>query len=313
MSKIQMEEKLHSMKEISKIHYLLKADDRIVAEADYQNIKVLVKIGLKENQDLTAKISKECTIGRILKQIYLENDILDDLAKIVECGADQEFAWLVREYIQGEPMAEYIEEINKEPALISYSKIKECYLNNWQVYFGQIVSSIKKTKIYRKKHIDELIELGQRFPTKLSQNDLGKCREAYGPSIETSLSFYDENIKQYTDRANMSPVFGDLVPSNIIINKNEVKYTDLEYFSFDNSLVDIAWLWLFLYSYPDIQDYIIKNTIKTQQEEINFRCSVIRMIVGYRWYAWFKDNQDHPWHRYAREAGESYQKLTNSK
>jgi thiamine kinase-like enzyme len=71
---------------------------------------------------------------------------------------------------------------------------------------------------------------------------------------------------------------GDFVPSNIIVTQDKkIVFTDFEYFCIDNSSLDLAYLWLYLWRYPDWQNELLKKYPNINQDD--FQISVLRILL----------------------------------
>jgi hypothetical protein len=71
----------------------------------------------------------------------------------------------------------------------------------------------------------------------------------------------------------------DLTPTNIfVLQDSEVLFSDFEWLGLENYMLDIAFLWLLLWRYPDWQKKLAEGAIGEEDLEY-FQANIIRIIL----------------------------------
>lgn len=233
-----------------------------------------VFIGTIKNQKVLVKISKS---GSAISQTYQSEvaaeRILADSGvnriKVISDGEYMGFYWVVREYLEGESLSAY----GKQLTLYGYDILDEKVIFERDEIIKQVVLNIQ---LLQKAHLKH----GRvRFPAEISHYD----NLDYLPiSISTTTDFYNQN-KQVLVKVKKVPCINDLVPANIIFsNEKQVFLSDFSWFGLDNHLLDVTYLWLFLWRYPDWQKQLSNLTVVGDEDIILFKLNVIRIVLF--WY-----------------------------
>lgn len=306
-------------------------DDRVsgyfISHGKILDQDILLRVVPKNEHQKTDNIEKEAIVDKIIDRHnakFPKNIIIKP--KVLALGETTNFVWITRDYLQATTLGK----IDKRMKLHGYDTIQNKYLDNKEETVDRIVSKIKDFRkiipdfAEQKKDQSRFVN---RFKSDIDQYDLSWAKRELGVDIDNLLPFYRGNYLDYCAPKNQVVNTGDLLPCNIMDASGELIFFDLEFFGLDNYMFDVAFLWLFLWRYRDWQTSLLKEMVRTKSDEDHFRASIIRSLVG--WYSEYIFNPKDQittsvirrrnffskfvWTRYLAAAGESYEKLINTK
>lgn len=287
---------------------------QFILVGSYNGTKSILKITSISNPVKAKNLEKEY----IVTSAIFDNTVF---GRTLFFDKNENYVCYVREYIQGHPLSAY----NQDSSVVLYRYDildKKVCVDKEKIINGITHSlDIIHEETYRKAlMLSPRDYFGQRWNMDIKQYNVSSIEKGLKHSLKDQVDFYYKNFNSYKE--NYSCCVGDLNPANILFDGKDVRLVDLEWFSIDNSMLDISFLWLFLWRYPDWQELLLRN-VASEREKDDFRASVIRQII-----AWFdvvfdpdkkvtKDNIEeykaHIWARYVKAAGESFEALTNTK
>lgn len=285
----------------------------------WQDKVVLVKILDKTSGKKLKQLNKEILVSKIITSKFDSEELL--FTPVLLDGEDSRSRWVIREYMEGESLVKFDE--GKRTLLFGYDLVESRYMKNMPEIIESLreylskINSIKFNELPQANIYDEFKT--PRFNPKLDQEVIRNIELICDVRLEPLKFFYDENSKLFSDNGVFSAIHGDFVPANIIVtDSSKIFVTDYEWFCFDHWIMDVAYFWLFLHKYPELQKRVIGLFITGESDRLAFRLSVIRSIVG--WYSllgYFKDGkieisknyEKHIWIKYLIAAGESFKTL----
>lgn len=256
-----------------------------------------------------------------IDNFFTKSSIFLPKPEVLASGEDNGWVWVTRLFIRGETIAH---DDKKTRTLLGYDLIKTKFNSKGDKILSQVDIILKDLGRINSPN-EELRQ--NRYKKNLSGYDTGLIARGVGRNLSTVLAFVEEHRKSYFLSKSLCASHGDLSPTNLIFNDSEeVFITDFEFFSFDNRMMDTAFFWLFCWRQPEWQGKIVKKLVQNNEDEIFFRISVIRIILG--WYNGIyakgrplterlkqkrKEYKNHIWVRYLLAAGESFKALVNVK
>ncbi|MFA5927017.1 MAG: hypothetical protein WC844_02530 [Patescibacteria group bacterium] len=285
---------------------------RFLAQGLIGSEKVFLKITAKSDTWTLYKFRREIASFDAMKKLFPSgNELFSKIPAVIGSGESGDFFWVLRSYCPGETLAQYSQTPGR-PLVYEYSLIKDKFLGDYVQILGDTISFLDSIREHdpEAKGVDFSNEfLRPQFPRDLSTYDIKMIESEIGFSLQPQLDFYNSYSETYFSRERLSVITGDLVPTNIIIKEDSsLVLTDFEWFIFDNFMMDIAQLWLYLYRYPVWQKELVGLGIKTKDDEECFRASLIRLVVGNGWHK-VLSAEKHQWIEYLRRAGQSYSSL----
>lgn len=284
----------------------------------WQEKVVLLKIISKAHPKKVQSFKKECLIEDYLTQIKGKKEDNLPRTKVISNNENSQFFWIIREYITGDSLAN---SSGYKEILFGYDKIQDKYLSERDNYLRQIsdgLSLLKTLNVNTRKSLQI-----NRYKKEITDYNIKEIEAGIDIDLSKQLSFFDKIRKEFFADINLCATIGDLLPANIIITKDDkIIFSDFEWFSFDNYISDLSFLWLFLWRYPNWQKKLLIFNLNKKDENF-FRVSLIRQIIG--WYSnpfdpRFKVNKDqrkeykkHIWSDYLINAGKSFDDLINTK
>lgn len=287
-------------------------DGFFVGQGEVGDEKVLVKIFSKQIKGKATGLSKEGKVGELLHRNGLAVPL------VLDFGESQNYVWLIRKFYEGEALANFQ---NGAP-FYGYDNLKQNLLDNPEKIITDLGENLKKLRIIKDNSV-----YSNRYKKELEAYPLSDIEEGLEVNLSKQISFYNQIKSEFLNEFNACASLGDLVPANIIVLENqEIMISDFEWFSFDNKMMDCAFLWLFLWQKPDWQDYLIDSLSMSKKEEDFFRASIIRQIIGWYHFTYNKKLEfnekrefrkefykEHIWTRYLIAAGQSYDELLKVK
>jgi len=277
--------------------------------------KVLLKVIFGRDSENWRNLQREILAGKMISNynsVHKSDQI--HIAEVLASGKSGDALWLIRKYYEGESLSDNA--TDDKLTLWGYDILKKKYLKRKRVIIPAIVADLKSILKIDKKFIrdrDNLIDVSARFKHDLESCDLNEIERDIGFGLKKQLNFYNENKNNYFSEKNIRVCIGDLVPSNILLtDTNQVILSDFAFFCLDNYLLDITYLWLFLWRYPNWQKEFLANFIKNKNDRDNFRLCLIREIISLGWQKRLA-KANHTWLRYLQAAGESFEAIMKIK
>ncbi len=241
--------------------------------------------------------------------------------KVLKSGENEGLIWIIRTYVEGESLSE---DNKKHHILLGYDLIKPKFFAQSEKILDQTIKIISALQAISP---NDRAYRTNRYERDLSVYNLAAIEGGIDKKLRQSVDFIDLNSQLYFSEKSLCASHGDLSPSNLIVTPvGDIVVTDFEFFSKDNRVMDIAFLWLFCWRLPEWQQLITKRLIGTETDKVFFRFSIIRTILG--WYDGVYDHnrapsltlsekrqkyKDHIWTRYLEAAGQSYEKIISTK
>lgn len=290
-----------------------------VALGEIAGKKLVLKIVEKSNNESVLNLRKEIRAGRLITSYNRDNPNAQiRVVDAVKSGESVNCYWLLRKYCPGEAL--WGGKDDQKEILWGHDILNANFLADREKIIGGIVDNLNLfQKIGKKNDSEKKIMSGfkKRFDNEIKDSVIKKAQDVIGFNLKRQHDFYLSNRKDYLSDENICACVGDLVPANIIVDKNSedknnIFFSDLAYFCMDNYMVDRAYFWLFLWRYPKWQDYFLKLVIATEKDKKHFRLSLIREMLSLDWHERLI-GVDHIWLRYLKAAGESFKALMRVK
>lgn len=272
--------------------------------------KYVLKISVN-NKTKYKLMKNELKLDALLKYEFPNNEFI--FAKIINHGEKDGFIWILREFFVGKSLATYTPGVFLDGNdIIQYP----WFLNKKLVLADIVCQHSLLDKISKS---DYLLYIGNDAVD--SKNDiisypLGEIERKFKISLKKVMECYNEEGKGYSQRESFQ--VGDLMLGNILLlKKNKVMLFDLERSSFDNKMFDYSRLWLYLWRYPVWQSELIKKVVVNNDNKIDLRLGVIRLILNHFNYSITRNQlikkEDYVWAKILDAAGESYEALMKVK
>ncbi len=295
---------------------------RLLIKGTFRGDPSLIKIYHK-NPEILERVDKEFTVDRMLDRFnskHPDSKILK--TDVIQKGEAGEFVWLIRRYYNGSSLADPRGKLKDLNALFNHDLVQEKFVYSKEKILDQILNYLDSLQLIDGKFI-ELAGLSRnqvkpRFPLAVTNHPVTDLERQFQFSLSNQVEFFFGIKTLLLSKDNTTASVGDLLPSNIIIDKNfGVRFSDLELFCLDNRLSDLTYLWLFLWRLPDWQKYLVDRKIKTKEDKDLFRAVVIRTVTtNSEWFDRLPDNENrnnHIWVRYLKAAGESFEAIIKTK
>lgn len=301
---------------ISFPQYLLK-DEKIgyfVIKGRIGNRAVLLKVVAKTAKDKLDKLLYE----KIAESFLLdsEGDPIFRFPREVGQGENEHYVWLIRQFLTGESLAGYSD---RTKSLMGYDVIKNKFICSGAQVVDEIAESLNKLWSLPVNQESKNKLSSGRFAKSIESYDIKAIEKGIGQNLGKQLKFYCAIKKRLFSKDNEKMCLGDLTPSNIIIGYDgHIILSDFELFCVDNYFVDVVFLWLFLWRYPDWQKLILERFVKTQDNRDFFRANLIREIIAWYDYKFNPKTESgstkeiwakHRWSDYLLYAGISYEEI----
>lgn len=293
-----------------------------IIRGDIKGRDVLLKVVPKKDWIRAKLIKKEMLVDDIIEKHNV--DLTKPLvlnARVLGIGHDNKYLWIIRRFYPGKSLAR----VQPKKVMLGYDRIRANFIHESHRIIKQIVDNIESvqsiTNDFRRLGIKKEY-FDRYFGSEIENLIENGLEKKLGITLSEHVKFYNNHKKNYLSKRYKCASVTDLSPSNIIIKDNGVVvFSDLELFSFDNYTMDIAYLWLFLWRYPDWQKKLVSLSIKNNIDRQFFRISVIRIILSkYKFpsvTAGIKSDsgiiiffKKHAWYKYLIAAGESFEGLT---
>ncbi len=227
---------------------------------------------------LSPKIDKEKKIKALREK--LANDIAGDqlVAKIIDFGETNVFTWSIRKFYPEKTLA-----VDSSSGELFHNSdiIRDEFLKKSEEIIFAITENIKHLEDSDWSELNFKKLKSRKFPFALNMVNQELIEKSTAVNFNQLGKFFSSNKKIYFNKKELVPCVGDLSPANILIGKsNKVLFYDLEYFSIEQKTIDIAYLWNYLWRYPEWQKKIVKLLITNDDDQLKFRFSLIRVILG---------------------------------
>lgn len=283
-------------------------------EGRFRGKRAILKVVSKDSKKKIKGMLRERAADQVLQRSHSISGGNLSYGEVFTIGQSENFVWEIREFISGDQLSEFG---RKEVFLLGYDTVRDKFFRNRDHILTGVAENLTKLRQITSDSVGEMPHelLQPRFEPDCSKWDVANAEKLLAIKLDEQVGAYNSFSEDYLDKSKICAISGDLVPANIIIDeKINVSFCDLEWFGFDNYMMDPALLWLFLWRYKDWQAKLIELTIKNKEDEECFRASVIRIILSGKWYEQLSqfeasDRQPHPWHQYLIAAGNSYDKI----
>lgn len=288
------------------------------------NREVVIRILTKKDKQRVLDYKKEMEVSKVLKR-GTPKKILSQFACPRKIGENNDFIWTIRNYVPGKAISLYNPN-NPSKILMGYDEIDHRFEEDVDL----IISGTKENLnfLWSINLPSKSIFFKERFSREIDSEKIKFIELGIGSDLSKQISFYKKNKNQVFLPKNIRASFGDLVPANIIYSSNKkIVFLDFDFFSFDSYLADVSFLWLYLWRYPLWQKKILDSLIITKIDRMFFRVNLMRQILGFYSEYIFDNKQaltksvrekrnffpNHIWTKYLIAAGESYQKLIETR
>ena len=314
----------------SKVNFL--PEEIIFAEPRSPRLIIKGKIGREEvvfkscensRKIKSGNIIKEGRVGKVINQFHKREKVPS--FEIIDFGKTKNISWLVRKYYHGGVLGANSNNFSDRLYIDRFTHLNKKYANQQKIFVKKIIDNLAALRHIDKKQVkfsSNNITI-MRFADNFTNYQISKLSDCLELNLEIQQKFFQQNRKLLFSSENTAAAIGDMAPTNIFIDKNnKVIFFDLEWFCFDNYLVDITFFWLLLWRYPDWQKEIENVAIKTRKDELNFQLNVIRIVLTLFGLIFAGKNnqsnyfrqaeklcQEHPWRKYLTVATEFYDAL----
>lgn len=290
-----------------------------------------IYFGIFKKQEVILKVARnsyKLKIEQLEKEIFIDNKIIKNIKKdkqinaveVIEHGYNQDFSWVIRSFASGQSLAKY----NPKFPLLGYDLIEKKFLKSEKIIISQIKNIIESIETVDISNYHSPM-LKSRYQSDIKNYDIIAVEKYYDINLKNHLAFYEANFENYSKKSNIRLSIGDLTPANLIVDSTGVvALSDYELFSLESNLMDLTYLWLFLWRYPNWQKLLIEDKILSEQDKIFFRLNIIKILLFLYSWPWGcvseitnekkkEQNRLHIWKRYLIAAGESYEAILKVK
>ncbi|OGD64426.1 hypothetical protein A2215_03490 [Candidatus Berkelbacteria bacterium RIFOXYA2_FULL_43_10] len=326
MSNAEEYQKLIKDLEFTEIKPVIKdySADRFIVRGTINRRDVLLKILPRSDKNRVKSYKKEFLVDKLMNEHNKDLKLpVIVKTKVLAQGQNDKYFWVIRKYYSGLSLSNYYP---KKGMLRGYDIIRKTFLNARSSIIKGIVEnlySIQKIAINVRRFGVHKSQLQKRYEDSFDCDLILKCAKLLGQDLSHTISYTKSHRSEYFSEKYIVANVGDLVPPNIIVvEKNNIIFSDFEWFCFDNNTMDVAVLWIYFWRYKKWQDQLIKLTITNDELRANFRYSVIRVllskmlsIVSGRWgkIEMMDFYKQHKWAQYLKAAGESFEALMRVK
>jgi len=316
----------------SAINFLVNSKEQkhCVAFGKIGNQDVLIKIFHTSNIEKSKNLKDEWLACKIIERLNSEGVSNFRAIESLNFGQEGEYVYLVRKYYQGNPFASDANRVNSDFYFDKYSSIdKKFEIPTEDISVG-IISNLlilKKTKGINPADFD--FRQQGRFPRNYSSEVINDIAKFLGIDLQPVADYLLDSQNLINDNKNFAVQTNDLTPTNIFITKNhEVLFSDFEWMGLENYMIDITFLWMLLWRYPDWQKIIVDHTVSSDIERDLFRANLVRIVLyNYRDFCLVKKLDDdeervsfnkrvfgnHIWTKYLLAAGQSFEAIMEVK
>lgn len=280
--------------------------------------KELFKAVEKKHQEKYLSFQRECLANDFLLNKIKEEETF--WPAVIEHGETEEIFWMRRNFIEGQTLSDISD---LKATLYGYDRIKSDYRSQAGELLPKIVRRIDQLQDIPITIEDKGNDLFayRRFKLDIEEYNLAEVEKGIGCDLALARKIYAENKSEFFGR-NVVLATNDMVPANVIVTGDHGVYlSDFEFLNLENRMMDISYLWLFLWRFPDWQQSLAELAVKSKENELDFRLSCMRQIVHWfhNVYPKYTDERGanpydgHVWARYLLAAAESFEALINTK
>lgn len=244
------------------------------------NIEVLFKSYGNSVSIKASNILHEGKVGNLLNNLYLNRGTKIPVFETIDFGKSKNFSWLIRKYYRGRILGLKQTDVTSPLFIDQFTYLNRYFVNNHQIIVKNICNNLYiLNKIDIKTDVPNLL-MNKRFVAHIEKSLQLKISSCIGEDLTRQMFLLDHGRDLLLSKKNLCATIGDLAPTNIFVDKNnDIRFFDLEWFGIDNQMVDITFLWLLLWRYPDWQNELIKIAINSKQDKQFFMINLIRIIV----------------------------------
>lgn len=251
-------------------------DEIILLQGLWHEQEVFLKIiDQIKYPDIIANIEKERSFTSLISSPKFKSSKKNLFISYIKAGKFGKFYWAIREFRAGTSLSY----IDIKRSLVGYDILRKKYIDKNKM----ILNSIFEGLDFLQSLPAQSIKQGSRYKRDVSEYDIPGIEGYLGIKLTKILEFFNKYKNTYWSIDRMAICHGDLSPSNIIVSEKEVYLIDYELSSVDNRMMDIAYLWLFLWRYPNWQHDIIEAYVEDQEMQVEFTISVQRILLFIYW------------------------------
>lgn len=198
------------------------------------NDKYFAKVGKNSNELFFNNLVKEINLYKSNQKNLL-------MPKLIDSYISNQYCLIILEKINGKSLSDNRNDFNLHLSHRKRIDIAKCILNIKYIKLNYVFEK----NYNRKEKLDKYLESSRNY---ISKSTYLKINELYSVLIK--------------EPKRVVIAHGDLIPSNIIIYKNEVKFIDWEYISFMPELYDLVYFLMFSkvnHSLDILEDLNINN------------------------------------------------------
>lgn len=270
-----------------------------ISHGEIEGSKILVKVLPTSEASKIKSYLKELEVEKIISAAISSGQTKDfNHTEVIKTGQNEEYFWVLRKYYAGDSLCDYSK--LQDTTLFGYDVIEDKFVDQYETLLPRIVSSLEHlSSVPAQNDI-----FSNRLSLDLSQDNLKQIAEIAQLDIAKLNNWYESFAKKEISGESLSASWGDMVPANVIIDKDlAVYFSDFEWFSWDNRMFDVAFFWLFLHRYPEWQKKLLSLSLKNEADKLNFRLSLARIVVNCKWHHRFlahyqKTGENFVWYNY---------------
>jgi len=285
---------------------------RLLIQGTYKAAPALIKI-YNQNVEREKRLKKEKIADEVI-DCYNQKNPKEKIIKVdvLDLDSNGDFIWLVRRFHPGVSLANPQGKLSELNVLFNHDLISNKFIGDYNKIIGQIANNLKFFRHINDKRLKNQDLFEPRFLKKIDFAAVERIYQKLNINFNKIETIYNQLAPQYFDSKWFGANINDLMPSNVLIEGNKtVRLLDFELFSLDNYTIDICYLWLFLWRYPEWQKCLINDLIKCETDKEFFRISLIRIVTSN--LGWFlrlpgeENREGHIWIKYLQAAGESFE------
>ena len=244
----------------------------------YRGETAILRTSPLDDKDKLEKLSRESEASRIINDYIKHKSDKISFNAILASGQKNDLAYSIRKY-QDIPTLSPDNEDNTS-ILHGLDLIRNTFLDRDKIILKSIINNINNLQ---KIDVDFAKSFKNRFKFELQDKDIELIKKYLSIDLTSQQKFYLANSKNYCSESNLKICMGDLIPPNILVDRNfDITLFDFEWFCADNYMLDLSFFWLFLWRYPNWQQNLLLNIAVTDQDKLFFQMSVIRILIS--WY-----------------------------
>ena len=260
--------------------YLRISEDKFycVAKGLFQGEDVLIKVFPLNQQAKIRNSKKELLLGNIFKNKFLDDKIIK-FSQPVKDGQNDYCYWMMRRYYSMPTLSDdgnYYDEV-----LHCYDTIRNCFAHRIGIV-DNIVEGMKLLSgLKAEEFVDLEVDLTSRYKINIEDYNIAAAESILETDLSKNTIFYNRYKNQFFEDIYTKLVFGDLVPSNIMVGEDDMLvFSDFEWVAFDNYMNDYSYLWLHLWRHREWQYRLIEKVITN---DVNKKMFTRRMKRSLLW------------------------------